>query len=513
MALLRRTHRLYQRSSQLRTAFLRHASSSALPIDDGAGQWRLRGPHDVGGLASLLDDGPLDITGGPPPAFWERRTHALLVQLVATKNLRTDELRRGIEELDERRYRSWGYYDKWAASIATMALERGLLTEDELNDALGRDKSGAVVSFAQGAVVKVLPDEPGVSHWRRPHMRVPGYVFGAVGVVERLVGSFGDPEFLAFRGSAAEQPLYRVKFTQAALGWSGEGAEEEAAGVAPSTVEVEVYGSWLEAASPQELEAADAAPAAVPAQPAADCTRAHDHDHDHGHSHDHSHGHDHDHDHGSRFDVEARAVASEPAEAPGERLSDALVTALTRNGTLDAAALHAAVAKVDELASRDYAANAAGPKLVARAWVDERFRAALLDDAQRALLETFGIDATNATAPTKLLVVPNSTHEHNLVVCTLCSCYPLSMLGLSPAWYKDIRYRARAVRAPRALLAEFGVALPPSTAVRVHDSTADCRYLVLPERPQGTEGWSEEQLAKLVTRDSMIGVGVPAVTP
>ena len=116
MSVLQRTHRLYQRSSQLRMSCLRHASSSALPVDDGAGQWRLPpGPHDVGGLESLLHDGPLDLTGGPPPAFWERRTHALLVQLVATNHLRTDELRRGIEQLDERRYRTWGYYDKWSA--------------------------------------------------------------------------------------------------------------------------------------------------------------------------------------------------------------------------------------------------------------------------------------------------------------------------------------------------------------------------------------------------------------
>ena len=98
---------------------------------------------------------------------------------------------------------------------------------------------------------------------------------------------------------------------------------------------------------------------------------------------------------------------------------------------------------------------------------------------------------------------------HNLVVCTLCSCYPPSILGLSPSWYKDVRFRARAVRAPRALLAEFGTELPAATAVRVHDSTADCRYVVLPERPRGTEGWSEAELAALVTRDSMIGVSLP----
>ena len=142
----------------------RFSSRPPLPVDDGAGQWRLQGPHDVGGLSSLLD-GPLDLSGGPPPAFCERRTHALLVTLAATNKIRVDELRRGIEELDEQRYRAWGYYDKWAASMATVALERGLLTEDELDDALGRDREGvvAVPSFAVGDTVRVLPDEPGVS--------------------------------------------------------------------------------------------------------------------------------------------------------------------------------------------------------------------------------------------------------------------------------------------------------------------------------------------------------------
>lgn len=155
--------------------------------------------------------------------------------------------------------------------------------------------------------------------------------------------------------------------------------------------------------------------------------------------------------------------------------------------------------------------SALGPRIVARAWVDGGFRAALLEDAQRALAEWMGVDATNATAPTKLIVVANKAGVHNLVVCTLCSCYPLSILGLSPSWYKDVRYRARCVRAPRALLAEFGTALPEATAVCVHDSTADCRYVVLPERPIGTEGWSEAELVALVTRDSMIGVSLPTV--
>ena len=166
---------------------------------------------------------------------------------------------------------------------------------------------------------------------------------------------------------------------------------------------------------------------------------------------------------------------------------------------------------MDELAEPGYARGAAalGPRLVARAWVDDGFRAALLADVQAALAATRGVDATNATAPTKLIVVPTAPGTHNLVVCTLCSCYPLSILGLSPGWYKDVRCRARAARAPRALLREFGTELADATAVVVHDSTADCRYVVLPERPAGTEGWSEAALAELVTRDAMIGVALP----
>ena len=156
--------------------------STALPVDDGAGQWRLRGPHDVGGQASLLQ-GPLDVSGRSAPAFWECRTHALLVELAATEKITVDELRRGIEELDKQRYRSWGYYDKWAASIATIALERGLLTEGELDDAIGRDRGGVATSFAVGDPVRVLRDTPGATlRWRRPHIRCPGYVFGAVGL-------------------------------------------------------------------------------------------------------------------------------------------------------------------------------------------------------------------------------------------------------------------------------------------------------------------------------------------
>jgi nitrile hydratase subunit alpha len=144
---------------------------------------------------------------------------------------------------------------------------------------------------------------------------------------------------------------------------------------------------------------------------------------------------------------------------------------------------------------------AQGARVVARAWTNPAYKARLLADGTAAVRE-LGIDM----ATTRLIVVENTPALHNLVVCTLCSCYPRMVLGLPPDWYKSRAYRSRAVREPRAVLREFGTELPPGMAVRVHDSTADMRYLVLPERPAGTEGWSEEQLAQLVTRDSMIGV-------
>jgi nitrile hydratase alpha subunit len=142
-----------------------------------------------------------------------------------------------------------------------------------------------------------------------------------------------------------------------------------------------------------------------------------------------------------------------------------------------------------------------GAKVVARAWVDPEYKKRLLADGTAAVKE-LGIDMER----TILVVVENTPQVHNLIVCTLCSCYPRPVLGFPPDWYKSRAYRSRAVREPRAVLAEFGTLLPPDLTVRIHDSTADMRYLVLPARPEGTEGWDEAALADLVTRDSMIGV-------
>ena len=139
-----------------------------------------------------------------------------------------------------------------------------------------------------------------------------------------------------------------------------------------------------------------------------------------------------------------------------------------------------------------------GAQIVARAWAVPEFKQSLLASGTEAITE-FGLGYAH------LKVVENTAEVHNLVVCTLCSCYPLSVLGIAPAWYKMASYRARAVRDPRGVLDEFGVRLPESVEIRVRDSTAELRYMVLPQRPPGTEGWSEEQLVRLVTRNSMIG--------
>lgn len=146
---------------------------------------------------------------------------------------------------------------------------------------------------------------------------------------------------------------------------------------------------------------------------------------------------------------------------------------------------------------------ALGAKVVARAWVDPAFRARLLADGRTACEEEFGISFYDDT---KLIVLENTEKVHNLIVCTLCSCYPRPVLGLPPDWYKLKPYRARAVSEPRAVLVEFGTIIPDDVEVRVHDSTAMVRYLVLPRRPDHTERYNEDQLAALVTRDTMIGV-------
>jgi nitrile hydratase len=178
----------------------------------------------------------------------------------------------------------------------------------------------------------------------------------------------------------------------------------------------------------------------------------------------------------------------------------ALETVLTEKGYIDPAALGVLI---DTYETRIGPRN--GARVVARAWVDPHFRDWLLRDATAAIA-SLGYSGRQGE---HIVAVANSPTRHNMVVCTLCSCYPWPVLGLPPTWYKSAPYRSRAVRDPRGVLADFGVTLPDATEIRVWDSTAEVRYLVLPERPAGTEHLNETELAELVTRDSMIGTGLP----
>ena len=205
------------------------------------------------------------------------------------------------------------------------------------------------------------------------------------------------------------------------------------------------------------------------------------------------HTHDHHDGHGEHSEL-----------SPMELRVRALETVLGEKGYVDPAALDALI---DTYQTRVGPRN--GARVVARAWADPAFKAWLLRDASAAIA-SLGYQGRQGE---HMIALENTREQHHMVVCTLCSCYPWPVLGLPPTWYKSAPYRSRAVRDPHGVLAEFGVALPDGTAIRVWDSTAEVRYLVLPMRPDGTENLNEEQLADLVTRDSMIGTGLPLTPP
>jgi nitrile hydratase len=197
-------------------------------------------------------------------------------------------------------------------------------------------------------------------------------------------------------------------------------------------------------------------------------------------------GHTHDHEHGSELSEMQLRVR-------------ALETILTEKGYVDPAALDSIVEAFEtKIGPRN------GAQIVARAWLDPEFKQHLLGNATEAVNALGHVSRVGSD----LIAVENTEDTHNMIVCTLCSCYPWEVLGLPPVWYKSAPYRSRAVIDPKGVLADFGVTLPADTQIRIWDSTAETRFIVLPMRPAGTEGWSEERLATLVTRDSMIGTGL-----
>lgn len=206
----------------------------------------------------------------------------------------------------------------------------------------------------------------------------------------------------------------------------------------------------------------------------------------------------HDHDHYSASGHPFRPDNDHPL-THWQTMEIAVREILIEKGITTAAAVNAQIEAMDRRSPAD------GAKVVARAWTDPEFKSRLLADGSAACEEMgFPVEAM------KLVVVENTPDVHNVIVCTLCSCYPRNLLGLPPDWYKTRSYRSRTVSEPRKVLSEFGVELSDSVQVRVHDSTADMRYLVLPARPEWTEGWDETRLAGIVHRDCMIGTGLPS---
>ncbi len=210
-----------------------------------------------------------------------------------------------------------------------------------------------------------------------------------------------------------------------------------------------------------------------------------------------THGHDHNHNHDRTFQPDMED--STPSDS--ELMAEALRQILIEKGIMTAEEVRKEIEKVDSVEP------SLGGRIVARAWTDPAFKARLLESGTEAVKE-FGIDMGDA----ELIVVENTQKLHNLIVCTLCSCYPRQVLGLPPDWYKSRQYRSRAVIEPRAVLREFGTEIPDHIQVSVHDSTADIRYMVLPAQPAGTMGMGEDMLAALITRDVMVGVTLPEAT-
>lgn len=441
-------------------------------------------PHDIGG--DPHNYGPIE----PEQSllFWEQQSHSLFAVLASKNILATDELRRTIEALTPYQYQSWSYYEKWSAAMVSLLLEKGVLTHMELQQALFGENTLQTTTctnphYKAGDSVRVKRFQCGIE-WKRPHIRTPGYIYGVAGIIERVCGRHGDPSFLGFGLEAPKVQLYRVQFRQQDI-WP------EQTNLGDDVVEVEVYEHWLEKADTfvgHEFENQTL----FDHSSGDDCT-----------SHSHAHHHGEVHAHEPRPLVEERAIRNEGPARPGQELHQVLIKLL----------LAKEVVTTDEIRAMSERMDTAGKKLdgatlVVEAWLDPSFEERLLSDAAAAASE-IGISTSNPNAPTVLTVVKNTATTHNLVVCTLCSCYPSGLLGIAPSWYKSRTYRSRAVRQPRNVLMEFGLSIPSEKRVRVHDSTADHRYMVLPERPLGTKDWSKEKLRAIITRDAMIGVSVP----
>ncbi len=439
----------------------------------------MNGIHDLGGMHGF-ERVPYAATEPNFREPWEGRVFALLQTVAEHLRYPVGGFRHAVERLPPAAYLGAGYYARWLAAIEAGLLGAGVLGPAELAARaaayaaapaapLPRREdpaaaaavvaelaapqavdaaAGAAPRFAPGATVRARNVHPA------GHTRLPRYVRGRLGTVVRVHGvhAVQDTGTAGVPTRPAAQPVYHVRFPAAEL-WGPDGGGRDAVGV-------DLWEGYLEpaeappAAEPAGAEPAGAEPAGAPAPPIP------------------------------------------PAPAPAAR-ARALEALLVEKGLVASDALDAVVRYYEREVGPGN-----GARVVARAWVDPAYKRRLLAHGTPAIA-ALGFAGEQGA---EMLVVENTPAVHNLVVCTLCSCYPWPVLGLPPAWYKSLAYRARTVREPRAVLGELGLVLDDSVAVRVWDSTAELRYLVLPERPAGTAGLGEADLAALVTRDAMIGV-------
>jgi hypothetical protein len=411
-------------------------------------------------------------------AYWEQQIDAVQSLLRKKGLMNVHILRKGIESIDKSIYNKLSYYERWAISIANYCLESGVLTQEDLNKKYGPPLHTSNEQLFQiGDKVRVHHENYAI-RWLKPHLRTPGYLYGKVGIIERCCGSHPNPEYFAYdntNSTTHQQPLYRVRFNQKYIWDHYEGSADD-------TIDVEIYQHWL-----------------MPASEPYSSTEEEDEDHHH-HEHDHDHpheDHDHDHIHEARAVIEQTAVNREGLPLPAQHLGESLVSALIDKNVITAEELRKQIESNQMTGLEQRGAN-----IVVEAWLNPEFKERLLKDGTSTIVEFLKLDKVDNV----LTVVENTDKIHNLVVCTLCSCYPRPLLGIPPGWYKSRSFRVRAPRNPRSILKEFGTVLPDDVKIQVHDSTADLRYLVLPRRPATTQGWSREQLLPIVTRDSMVGV-------
>jgi nitrile hydratase subunit alpha len=533
------------------------------------------GPHD----ASVEPHQEPELTGrlraeDRDYTQWEKQIHAALVLLIKKGLFSADELRAGQEQLESRLYYQLSYYEKWTMSMVLGLVRRGVISRQELEQVFLEWKLDEPISrrpFKVGDKVTVKP-EALWRRWRRPHLRIPGLIHGATGEVTEVVGKFWDPAYTAFCdhivGNQAvpaeqkyrdelKQPLYRVRFRMGDVWHYAKDMEDQNTVNKNDFIFADIFHPWLVLA--EDTEKLKTKPSSIGG--AADPNKKFFSEplkfvnkKDGGHYH------------GSRCMIEAKALKSDEKTFPLQPLAEAFLYIITHKKNLvsiDAIRKHVQAMEGGGLEGR----IAKGQRLVARAWVDPEFKKLLLTDPTAAAKQ-LGIMTSNytpldvTTHPSQSRKLKSKTHHHhhdhdhkhdhnhnhdhddeeddddmkqfghghtelrvvadtdyikNLVTCTLCSCYPASLLGTSPAWYKTRNYRSRSVTDPRGLLRdEFGLDLSKmknpeggEIELHVHDSTAEVRYLVLPQRPKtGTEGWTEEQLQKIVSRDSMIGVAL-----